>query len=97
MMSEWVLKPKATVLVVLGCVLIYDLKTKTQDVVALRVYRGELDKLLNYGLSNSGVAQYHARITSDFVRFIPRPGTSGVYIVHDCILLTDLAEKWSSV
>lgn len=40
MMSEWVLKPKATVLVVLGCVLIYDLKTKTQDVVALRVYRG---------------------------------------------------------
>jgi len=38
--SERVLKPKATVLVILGLVLVYDLKTKTQDVAALRVYRG---------------------------------------------------------
>eukprot|EP00531_Pseudo-nitzschia_arenysensis_P020326 CAMPEP_0116149594 /NCGR_PEP_ID=MMETSP0329-20121206/19054_1 /TAXON_ID=697910 /ORGANISM="Pseudo-nitzschia arenysensis, Strain B593" /LENGTH=735 /DNA_ID=CAMNT_0003645965 /DNA_START=168 /DNA_END=2371 /DNA_ORIENTATION=+ len=38
--SERVLKPKATALVILGLVLIYDLKTKTQDVAALRVYRG---------------------------------------------------------
>ena len=40
-MSERVLKPKATVLVLLGCVLTYDLTTKTHDVASLRVYRGE--------------------------------------------------------
>lgn len=39
-MSERVLKPKATVLVLLGCVLTYDLTTKTHDVASLRVYRG---------------------------------------------------------
>jgi EXS family len=38
--SERVLKPKASVLVILGCVLVYDLSTKTHDVSALRVYRG---------------------------------------------------------
>jgi len=38
--SERVLKPKASVLVILGCVLAYDLTTKTHDVSALRVYRG---------------------------------------------------------
>ena len=38
--SERVLKPKATVLVVVGFVLIYDLTMKTNDVSSLRVYRG---------------------------------------------------------
>lgn len=38
--SERVLKPKATVLVILGSVLAYDLTTKTHDVSSLRVYRG---------------------------------------------------------
>jgi hypothetical protein len=38
--SERVLKPKATVLVILGCVLAYDLTTKTRDPPSLRVYRG---------------------------------------------------------
>eukprot|EP00525_Craspedostauros_australis_P012953 CAMPEP_0198136184 /NCGR_PEP_ID=MMETSP1442-20131203/60982_1 /TAXON_ID= /ORGANISM="Craspedostauros australis, Strain CCMP3328" /LENGTH=91 /DNA_ID=CAMNT_0043797391 /DNA_START=457 /DNA_END=729 /DNA_ORIENTATION=+ len=38
--SERVLKPKATALFILGCVLAYDLKTKTHDPVSLRVYRG---------------------------------------------------------
>lgn len=38
--SERVLKPKATALVILGCLLAYDLKTKTHDVSSLRVYRG---------------------------------------------------------
>ena len=38
--SERVLKPKATALVILGSVLAYDLKTKTHDVASLRVYRG---------------------------------------------------------
>eukprot|EP00548_Thalassiothrix_antarctica_P012330 CAMPEP_0194160594 /NCGR_PEP_ID=MMETSP0152-20130528/78475_1 /TAXON_ID=1049557 /ORGANISM="Thalassiothrix antarctica, Strain L6-D1" /LENGTH=508 /DNA_ID=CAMNT_0038870295 /DNA_START=196 /DNA_END=1719 /DNA_ORIENTATION=+ len=38
--SERVLKPKASVLVILGCVLAYDLTTKTHDISALRVYRG---------------------------------------------------------
>lgn len=39
-MSERVLKPKATVLVILGTILAYDLTTKTHDVSSLRVYRG---------------------------------------------------------
>ena len=39
--SERVLKPKATVLVILGCVLAYDLTTKTRDPSSLRVYRGK--------------------------------------------------------
>ena len=39
-MSERVLKPKATVLFVLGCLLAYDLTTKTHDISSLRVYRG---------------------------------------------------------
>ena len=38
--SERVLKPKATVLIILGLLLIYDLQTKTHDVSSLRVYRG---------------------------------------------------------
>lgn len=38
--SERVLKPKATALVILGCLLAYDLKTKTHDISSLRVYRG---------------------------------------------------------
>ena len=40
-MSEKVLKPKATLLSILGCILIYDLTTKTHDVASLRAYRGE--------------------------------------------------------
>lgn len=39
-MSERVLKPKASVLVLLGCLLAYDLTSKTHDVSSLRVYRG---------------------------------------------------------
>lgn len=39
-MSERVLKPKATVLFILGLILAYDLTTKTHDVSSLRVYRG---------------------------------------------------------
>jgi hypothetical protein len=39
--SERVLKPKATVLAILGSVLAYDLTTKTHDVSSLRVYRGK--------------------------------------------------------
>jgi hypothetical protein len=38
--SERVLKPKATALFILGCLLAYDLKTKTHDISSLRVYRG---------------------------------------------------------
>ena len=41
--SERVLKPKATVFVILGCVLAYDLKFRTHDESSLRVYRGEYD------------------------------------------------------
>lgn len=40
-MSERVLKPKATLLSILGCILIYDLTTKTHDVASLRAYRGK--------------------------------------------------------
>ena len=40
MMSEHVLKPKSSLLCILGCVLAYDLTTKTHDSSSLRVYRG---------------------------------------------------------
>jgi hypothetical protein len=42
--SERILKPKATILVILGCILAYDLTTKTHDVSSLRVYRGRFMK-----------------------------------------------------
>lgn len=38
--SERVLKPKATALFILGCLLAYDLTYKTHDLSSLRVYRG---------------------------------------------------------
>eukprot|EP00550_Attheya_septentrionalis_P002539 CAMPEP_0198285334 /NCGR_PEP_ID=MMETSP1449-20131203/4663_1 /TAXON_ID=420275 /ORGANISM="Attheya septentrionalis, Strain CCMP2084" /LENGTH=768 /DNA_ID=CAMNT_0043982739 /DNA_START=78 /DNA_END=2380 /DNA_ORIENTATION=+ len=38
--SERVLRPKATLLIILGGVLAYDLSTKTQDAASLRIYRG---------------------------------------------------------
>lgn len=41
MVSEHVLKPKASLLIILGCLLAYDLTTKTHDVSSLRIYRGE--------------------------------------------------------
>lgn len=44
--SERVLKPKASILVILGCVLAYDLTTKTHDVSSLRVYRGTYSTML---------------------------------------------------
>ena len=44
-MSERILKPKATALFILGCVLAYDLTTKTHDVSSLRIYRGTKKKL----------------------------------------------------
>jgi hypothetical protein len=44
--SERVLKPKASVLVILGCVLAYDLTTKTHDTSSLRVYRGKQEALV---------------------------------------------------
>ena len=40
--SERVLKPKATALVILGFLLAYDLTAKTHDVSSLRVYRGTI-------------------------------------------------------
>lgn len=43
--SERVLKPKASVLLILGCILAYDLTTKTHDAASLRVYRGTFYKV----------------------------------------------------
>jgi hypothetical protein len=39
--SESVLKPKATALFALLCLLAYDLTAKTHDAASLRVYRGK--------------------------------------------------------
>lgn len=49
--SERVLKPKATVLVILGSVLAYDLTTKTHDISSLRIYRGKSFTLLTAKVS----------------------------------------------
>ena len=43
--SERVLKPKATALFILGCILAHDLTTKTHDIASLRVYRGEFESM----------------------------------------------------
>eukprot|EP00957_Ditylum_brightwellii_P171798 13078328-Ditylum_brightwellii.AAC.1 len=40
MMSERVLRPKATVFFVMGCVFVYDLTSHTHDPTSLRCYRG---------------------------------------------------------
>jgi hypothetical protein len=41
LVSEHVLKPKASLLVILGCLFAYDLTTKTRDITSLRIYRGK--------------------------------------------------------
>lgn len=46
--SERILKPKATILVIMGCVLAYDLTTKTHDVSSLRIYRGKFLRVLAF-------------------------------------------------
>ena len=57
--SERVLKPKATALFLLGCVLVYDLTTKTHDTTSLRVYRGTCvsnkSYMLQYVLASSSL------------------------------------------
>ena len=60
--SERILKPKATVLIIVVCILAYDLRTKTHDVTALRVYRG------TYGIRR---AQSNAKQREDRNLFFP--------------------------
>jgi hypothetical protein len=57
---------KATVLVILGCILCYDLTTKTHDVSSLRVYRGKCHyKLLACGRHPTRVSRSHFISHSD--------------------------------
>lgn len=67
--SERVLRPKATILVIMGCVLCYDLKTKTHDPSSLRVYRGMQDRaILAFSVLFVPLRQYKSYVISTTVR-----------------------------
>ena len=105
--SERVLKPKATVLVILGLVLIYDLKTKTHDVSSLRVYRGTIrfDSFVSVQIGGINLRKkwvifqknshhfcfYHLSFS---LYFSNRSCFSSVYIDDGCFFTSDMATEW---
>jgi len=88
--SERILKPKATVLVILGCILAYDLTTKTHDVSSLRVYRGK-----SRAVMFARTLQYNFYVSH--LLSTVRPCIVGLYLDVLCIFLTNMATEWSSV
>ena len=88
-MSEKVLKPKATILVVLGMILAYDLTTKTHDVSSLRVYRGKF-------IRRRGNQFYHRQsiLTRYRTTIICRPCIGRLYAHDVCLFLADLETEW---
>jgi hypothetical protein len=64
-MSEKILKPKASVLLLLGSVLAYDLTTKTHDVSSLRVYRGKRSFVKMGGLRRAFFNAAHCDLSID--------------------------------
>ena len=87
-MSEKVLKPKATILVVLGMILAYDLTTKTHDVSSLRVYRGKFVAQKISSTTNKCI------LTRYRTTIICRPCIGGVYAHDVCLFLADLETEW---
>lgn len=61
--SERVIKAKATFLFGLGCTVCYDLFIHSNDAATLRVYRGEI----SFKLSNSLSQEYFSHITSCYI------------------------------
>lgn len=96
--SERVLKPKATALFILGCLLAYDLTTKTHDLSSLRVYRGMNDELSLFFLVFITVFSVTFLLLSlanyIVLLFITRAGNVGVYIDDVCLVFTYLETKW---
>ena len=105
--SERVLKPKATVLVILGLVLIYDLKTKTHDVSSLRVYRGTIrfDSFVSMQIGGINLRKkwviFQKKLTSFLflsssfsLYFSNRSCFSSVYIDDGCFFTSDMATEW---
>ena len=98
--SERVLKPKATALFILGCLLAYDLTTKTHDLSSLRVYRGMVVIHFLFACQRFffvAVAFFLLLLLTLYkysASFITRTGNVGVYIDDVCLVVTDLETKW---
>jgi hypothetical protein len=91
--SERVLKPKASVLVILGCVLAYDLTTKTHDSVSLRVYRGTIFQSMECLRYAPSCLSHESLILQWMNSF--RPRTFGILFNDGCIFVTDVEKEWS--
>ena len=97
--SELVLKPKATALFILGLLLAYDLTTKTHDLSSLRVYRGMvvihfLFACLRFFVEVAFFLLLLLTLYKYSASFITRTGNVGVYIDDVCLVVTDLETKW---
>jgi hypothetical protein len=93
--SERILKPKATLLVILGLVLCYDLTTKTHDVSSLRVYRGKYEFNTDTFLS---FCYLFLNFIYPFCNIIlNRPSTHSFYANDVRVFAEEMAEKWGSL
>ena len=91
--SERVLKPKATVLFILGCLLAYDLTTKTHDITSLRVYRGTIQAFIVSSLGTWMLAHVDVHLLTNFF-FLRRSCLVGVHVNDVCIFAADMAAEW---
>ena len=92
--SERVLKPKATVLFILGCLLAYDLTTKTHDITSLRVYRGTTQGILSVvSFGTWALADVDVHLLTYFF-FVLRSCLVGVHVNDVRIFTADMAAEW---
>ena len=93
--SERVLKPKATALFILGCLLAYDLTSKTHDLSSLRVYRGTVIFVFCFDSDRSKLFSFLSFILLVFsVPILYRSSDVGVYFDDGCLVITYLEAKW---
>jgi hypothetical protein len=99
MVSEHVLKPKASVLIILGCVLAYDLTTKTHDVSSLRIYRGNILFVLALVFDFDAILLLlrtpHPSNENLSMYTIYRPGSPGIWACHGSVFLANMATERS--
>jgi hypothetical protein len=90
--SERVLKPKATLLVILGCVLAYDLTTKTRDPSSLRVYRGNV-VIRRFHCKTFATRKTNAILFRLHLFRLIRPGSSCLHIDDGGPVPSNMAEE----
>jgi len=98
--SERVLKPKATALFILGCILAYDLTTKTHDITSLRVYRGKISQVMDDEDIFGSFLMIKVALIHSFGRFLSlvspwdtlknRTGAIGIHTYDVRIFLTNM-------